>query len=209
MSEPRHDRPSLRAHAEAVAAHVRARLVREVLAHRIRVHNPTLICHDTAIWDYGFRDLDAIELGADVSVGPYAEIVVHKRNTYTSVEGRLVVGDRASIGTGANIRAAGGTITIGSRTAITQHVSIVAANHSIVRGQPYTYAPWDEERTGVAIGDDVWVGTSSVLLPGTEVGDGALIAAGSVVTGEVGAWEIWGGVPARKIKDVPEAHDRR
>jgi acetyltransferase-like isoleucine patch superfamily enzyme len=209
MSERRGDRPSLRAHAEAVAAHVRARLVREVLAHRIRVHNPTLHCHDTVIWDYVFRDFDAIELGKNISIGAHAEILVYKRSPRSSVEGRLIVGDGAIIGTGANIRAAGGTITIGSRTGFGQHVSVVAANHVTIQGQPFIDTPWDEQRTGVTIGDDVWVGALSVLVPGVEIGDGALIAAGSVVTGKVGAGEIWGGVPARKIKDVPAAADRR
>ena len=209
MSEPRRDRAGLRAHVEAMTTHVRARLVREVLAHRIRVHNPTLICHDTVVWDYVYRDFDAIELGKNIAIGAHAEIVVYKRSPRSSVEGRLVVGDGAIIGAGANIRAAGGVITIGSRTGFGQHVSVVAANHVTVQGQPFIDTPWDEQRTGVTIGDDVWVGALSVLVAGVEIGDGAMIAAGSVVTGKVGAWEIWGGVPARKIKDVPQAQDRR
>jgi len=53
------------------------------------------------------------------------------------------------------------------------------------------------------VGANVWVGANCVLLPGVTIGDNALIAAGSVVTRDVPPNEIWGGVPARKLKDVP------
>ena len=104
-----------------------------------------------------------------------------------------------------NIRAAGGTIRIGSGTAITQNAVLIAANHHVSAGMPYFFTPWDETKTGIQIGDNVWVGAGSVLLPGVTVGDNAVIAAGSVVTRNVPAGEIWGGVPAHKLKDVPPA----
>ena len=49
-------------HLTVALAPLRSRVIREVLAHQVRYHNPTLICHDTAIWNYRFKDLDAIEL---------------------------------------------------------------------------------------------------------------------------------------------------
>jgi acetyltransferase-like isoleucine patch superfamily enzyme len=185
-----------------VARRLRGRLIRAILAHRVSHRNPTLVCHDTAIWDYGYRDLDAIELGEGVVVGAYAEIVVYKRTDRSSVEGRLIVGDRSTISTGANIRAAGGTIRIGVGSNIAQHAAVVASNHQVWKGARYFTTPWDETRTGVDIGSNVWVGAKSIVLPGVSIGDGAVIAAGSVVTGDVPADEVWGGVPARKIKDV-------
>jgi len=190
-------------HLTVALAPVRSRLTRGVLAHRVRYHNPTLICHDTAIWNYGFNDLDAIELGEHVWVGPFAEIIVFKRTAASAVEGRLVVGDRAVLSTGVKIRAAGGTIRIGAGSGIGQGVVIVAANHRVARGQPYFFTQWDETRTGVDIGENVWIGAASVVLPGVSIGSNALIAAGSVVTSDVPDDEIWGGVPARKLKDVP------
>ncbi len=50
------------------------------------------------------------------------------------------------------------------------------------------------------IGNDVWIGRESVIMPGTKVGDGAIIAAYSVVTGEVQPYSVMGGDPARLIK---------
>lgn len=63
---------------------------------------------------------------------------------------------------------------------------------------------WNSPRgleKGIHIEDDVWVGNGCMLLGGVTIGRGAIIAAGAVVTKDVPPCEIWGGVPARKIKD--------
>ena len=52
----------------------------------------------------------------------------------------------------------------------------------------------------VVIGNDVWIGRNVIILSGIKIGDGAVIAAGSVVTKHVGCYEIWGGNPARLLK---------
>jgi chloramphenicol O-acetyltransferase type B len=51
-----------------------------------------------------------------------------------------------------------------------------------------------------AVGNDVWIGTEAMLMPGVHMGDGAVIAARSGVTKSVGPYEIWGENPARLIK---------
>lgn len=53
----------------------------------------------------------------------------------------------------------------------------------------------------VIIGNGVWIGARAVLTPGAEVGADSVIAAGAVVAKKVPANELWGGVPARKIRD--------
>lgn len=50
------------------------------------------------------------------------------------------------------------------------------------------------------ISDDVWIGCNVIVKCGVTVSTGAVIGAGSVVTRDVGAYEIWGGIPAKKIK---------
>ena len=56
------------------------------------------------------------------------------------------------------------------------------------------------EYESVSIGNDVWIGTSSIILDGVTIGDGAVVAAGAVVTKDVPPYAIVGGVPARVIK---------
>lgn len=53
----------------------------------------------------------------------------------------------------------------------------------------------------VIIEEDVWCGANVTILKGVTIGRGSVIAAGAVVTKNVGEYEIWGGVPAKKIKN--------
>ena len=52
----------------------------------------------------------------------------------------------------------------------------------------------------IEIGNDVWIGLNVIILSGVKIGDGAVIAAGSVVTKSIPAYSIYGGVPAKFIK---------
>ena len=60
----------------------------------------------------------------------------------------------------------------------------------------------------VTIGDDVWLGGSSVILPGVTIGDGAVIGAGCVVTRDIPPMVVAAGNPSRVIREITEA-DRR
>lgn len=63
--------------------------------------------------------------------------------------------------------------------------------------QPNTNAPIRLER-------DVWLGANVVVLKGVVIGEGAVVAAGAVVTKDIPPYEIWGGIPARRIGVRPE-----
>ena len=54
----------------------------------------------------------------------------------------------------------------------------------------------------VILENDVWIGTGVKILPGVTIGKGSVIAAGAVVTKDVPPYTLWGGVPAKKIKDI-------
>lgn len=52
----------------------------------------------------------------------------------------------------------------------------------------------------IRVGNDVWIGTSASILPGVHIADGAVILSNSVVSKDVGPYEVWGGVPARFLR---------
>lgn len=199
-SSPRNARSSSIVHA--LLSPLRQRCVTAVLGFRIRLRHPSLRSHPTAIWDYQFHELDDIDIGQRVTVGPFAEIVVVRHSRHSRTEGRLILRDGSTVTAGCNLRAAGGVIEIGEGSAIGQHSVLVASNHAIVKGQPRFHTPYDESKTGVTVGRNVWVGANCTLVPGCVIGDNSVIAAGAVVRGVVPPNQLWGGVPAQRIKDL-------
>jgi len=57
-----------------------------------------------------------------------------------------------------------------------------------------------EVKNKCVLGNDVWIGVNAIIKEGIKIGNGAVVASGSVVTKDVPPYEIWGGVPARFIK---------
>lgn len=66
----------------------------------------------------------------------------------------------------------------------------------------------EKENISYYIGNDVWIGYGVTLIEGIKIGDGAIIAASSVVTKNIPPYEIWGGNPAKKLKDRFSQEDK-
>ncbi|MDR0605709.1 MAG: CatB-related O-acetyltransferase [Bacteroidales bacterium] len=89
------------------------------------------------------------------------------------------------------------------------YVSVHPAFYSLLKQGGFTFVEnqkfqdFDliDGKYSFVIGNDVWLGYGVKIMEGLTVGDGAVVAAGSVVTNNIPPYEIWGGVPARKIKD--------
>lgn len=94
----------------------------------------------------------------------------------------------------------GANICIGDRVSVGHQVMILTDSHRIGS---------QERRAGeliarpVHIGDGVWLGARCVLLPGVTIGEGAVVAAGAVVTKAVAPHTLVGGAPARLLRDLP------
>lgn len=107
------------------------------------------------------------------------------------------IGDRSELGQSSYIY---GGVTLGADVLMGPGVRLITRNHNIgdtdtpIRCQGESFAP-------IVIGDDVWIGANVVVLPGVQIGDHAVIAAGAIVTKTVPPWSIVGGVPARVIAD--------
>lgn len=113
--------------------------------------------------------------------------------------GEIHVGAGSWIGQYNNLRAGGGSIRIGKDCLISQFCTLVASNHGIGRNAPIRSQSPAEDRRGITIGDDVWLGSGVAVMPGVCIGDGAVVGANAVVTRDVPPYEIWAGVPARRI----------
>lgn len=85
-------------------------------------------------------------------------------------------------------------IEIGSKTCIGEHVRLLAGYHDI------TTMNFAFRTKPIKIGSAVWIATGAMVLPGVTIGDGAVVAAGAVVTKDVEPWTVVGGNPARFIK---------
>jgi acetyltransferase-like isoleucine patch superfamily enzyme len=106
--------------------------------------------------------------------------------------GGLEVGEYTVIHPKCRIDSRGG-LRIGRRVAISRDVIILTADH-IVDSLNF------EGRTRqVIIEDYVWIGTRAMVLPGVKIGEGAVVAAGAVVTKDVEEYTIVGGIPAKAL----------
>ncbi len=106
------------------------------------------------------------------------------------------VGDRVFIGAGCEFNIRKG-ITIGPGCAIASKCQFVDHDHGFALGLARDAEPGVERE--ITLGSHVWLGAGAIILKGVSIGEGAIVGAGAVVTKPVPAYEIWGGVPARKI----------
>lgn len=112
----------------------------------------------------------------------------------------LQIGANTSIGEDAILDARGGLV-IGQRVNFSSQVHVWTVQHD------WRAAAFDYVKRGVTIDDYVWVGPRVTILPGCHIGEGAVIAANAVVSGDVEPYTLVGGVPAKKIGDRPRGLD--
>ncbi|MBD5131093.1 MAG: sugar O-acetyltransferase [Clostridiales bacterium] len=117
---------------------------------------------------------------------------------YTDYGQNITVGKNAFINSGCCFQDQGG-IEIGDNALIGQQVVIATLNHDLMPEHRANMSP-----APIKIGNDVWIGAHATILSGVTIGDGAVIAAGAVVTKDVPAFAVVGGVPARIIKNIKE-----
>ncbi len=109
---------------------------------------------------------------------------------------RVSLGDNCTLNEGVMIVAKQQPITIGDNVRVSAGVQIYATGLDYEDG----VYPYRHVSLPVAIGDGVWLGIGAKVLPGVTIGQGAVVAAGCVVSKDVPANAIVGGVPARIIR---------
>lgn len=139
-----------------------------------------------------------------------------KNNTYLSIENnaKLILKGKFNIHDGcticiyedANLEIGSGYINsgskincfkkikIGNNVIISENVHIRDSdNHEIIGGKQISEP--------ITIGNNVWIGLNAIILKGVSIGDGAIIAAGAIVTKDVKPYTLVAGIPAKPIKD--------
>lgn len=147
----------------------------------------------TAIWDKStfFSKTSALRRFSkcyNVKVGFYSSIGVHSTVTNATIGNFSVIARNCDVGLGP-------------------HPTNYLSCHSIFyKNKPWKYhaewvAPISFDETRITnIGNDVWIGAKSTIMDGVTIGNGAIIAAGSVVTKDVPPFAVVGGAPAKIIK---------
>ena len=117
---------------------------------------------------------------------------------YTDFGKNIAIGKDVFINSGCHFQDQGG-IEIGDGALIGHNVVLATINHDLnpKENRKNHYA-------AIKIGAHVWIGSNATILPGVTIGDYAVVAAGAVVTQDVPAMTVVGGVPARVLKTIQE-----
>ena len=151
----------------------------------------------TAELNNAYHSMDEIrELFSQLSGKPVNPTLRIFPPLYTDFGKNIQVGKNVFINGGCHFQDQGG-ITLGDDCLIGHNVVFATLNHFIEPSERASLRP-----APIVLGKKVWVGSSSTILQGVTIGDNAIIAAGSVVTKDVPANAIVGGVPARLIRYI-------
>ena len=115
---------------------------------------------------------------------------------YTDCGKNIKLGKRVFINSGCCFQDQGG-IEIGDDVLIGQQVVIATLNHDLHPDRRASMLP-----KSVKIGNKVWIGAHATILAGVRIGDGAVVAAGAVVTKDVPPNTVVAGIPAKVIKEI-------
>jgi len=125
---------------------------------------------------------------SSVSLGDFSYVGMNSRLANTEIGKFACVGPDAIMGLGKH--------------PAREFVSMHPAFYSILKQAQITFVsePCFEEFAPIRIGNDVWIGARVIILDGISVGNGAIVGAGAVLTKDVPAYAVVGGVPARVLR---------
>lgn len=118
----------------------------------------------------------------------------------------ISLGNNVYFGVGAILMAANAPIEIKGHFMSGPRLTIITGDHRTDIKNKYMDEISDDEKLPendqpVIIEEDVWCGANVTILKGVTIGKGSIIAAGAIVNRNIGEYEIWGGIPATKIKN--------
>lgn len=152
----------------------------------IRLKGGKIIIHNNVILNSKNRDYH---------INMYSPVKI-----YTSLpQAKIEIGENTRIH-GSCIHAYG-SIEIGKNCLIAANCQIFDSNrHELSFDDPQLRLTTSTRSKPIKIGDNVWIGANSIILPGVTIGNGSVIAAGSIVNKDVLPYTLVGGNPAKTIK---------
>ena len=135
--------------------------------------------------------LNRIQIGKKCSFHEGIRIVVNR-------QGKLVVGDNTLISANVNINSGIERINIGSNVMIAANTYIINNDHDIFDNLSVRNSGHISKC--ITINDNVWIGANCVILKGVNIGEGAIIGAGSIVTKDIIPYSVNHGIPCRFVK---------
>lgn len=170
------------------------------------VNNIFLLCALKILYFIGF--VRASWFG--VNVGSGAKIHPKVNIKLTTFIGNAHIANSVSMGEGSYINS--GIIShadIGKYVSIAYNVLIGPTEHNTELPSMSPNSPVIKSMQissnlpikKVIIEDEVWIGANTIILQGVNIGCGSVVAAGAVVTKDIPSMEVWGGIPAKKIKN--------
>lgn len=139
---------------------------------------------------------EGITVGNNVSFGKHT--CIQCSGTLKCIGKGIKIGNNVGLGTHGFFGCAGG-VEIGDNTIFGNYVSVHSENHNYSR-RDIPIRLQGVNRKGIKIGKDCWIGAKVTILDGSEIGDGCVVAAGSVVRGCIPPYSIIAGIPAKVIK---------
>ena len=109
----------------------------------------------------------------------------------------IQLGDNSNLGINCRVR---GPLKIGDNVMMGPDVEILTSSHRTDNVDIPTIFQGYNPIKGVTIGDDVWIGMRTIIMPGVTIGNGCIIGAGTIVTHNIPDYSVAAGVPAKIIK---------
>jgi acetyltransferase-like isoleucine patch superfamily enzyme len=145
-------------------------------------------------------DIEDSQRGSRIEIGVGCQIDSFVKIKPVGGSGDVVIGEQSYINSGTVIYSGNG-VRIGDHVLIAANCTLAPINHEFRdRRKLIVEQRFMPSRGGIIIEDDVWIGANCVILDGAIIRQGCVVAAGSVVRGELPAYGVYAGSPAVQLR---------
>ncbi len=144
-------------------------------------------------------DVEDSVRGSLIRVGAHSVIDSFVKVKPAGGSGDVLIGEHVAINSGCVLYTGNG-IRIGNGVAVAANCTFAPVNHAYAdRSRPIREQGFLPSKGGIVVEDDVWIGANCVLLDGAVLRQGCVVAAGSIVRGELQAYSVYAGQPLRVV----------